>query len=325
MFSTMNPPPVDEIAKHLALTVGKDGAPLLTREQVEERARAIYQEVGITGFPLRLRPWPSKTTRGIFPYPSYLIDDTRYDLNKIGPGDKGGFGINGPGISCGDLIKLGRACLLRQKFFPNGWPKGLRDLFVDQESHLDAVEELCWLDRWRGVSRVRTGVKMIAGSDKDVDLVFDSYTVPVFAEIKNRRRESVGVVDGWHRSRNYSSVFDDLIGKFSPARNDGALHVACISTHLEPDDALDAQAKSFLDEHGEIDAIIVWSDHSRDGRQNIAIYSEPHIRAQIEALLASAEREDEQKWYTVQHLERNSEEGRVLSGPELIEWLRRQT
>ena len=106
---------------------------------------------------------------------------------------------------------------------------------------------------------------------------------------------------------------------------DGALHIACISTHLEPDDSLDVQAKSFLDEHREIDAIIVWSDHSRDDRHNVAIYSESNIRAQIEVLLAPADREDEQKWYTVQHLQRNSEEGRVLSGAELIDWLQRQT
>ena len=319
----MKPPPVEIIEKHLALAIGQDGSPLLTTQQIEERARAIHKETEIIGFPLVLKPWVSGTTRGAFPYPSYQIDDPRYDLNKIGPGEQGNFGINGPGISCGDLVRLGRACLLRRQFFPKGWSKGLRDLFLDQQSHLDAVEELCWLGRWRGVSNVRTKVRMNSQDGKDVDLAFESCMVPIFAEIKNRRRESVGVVDGWHVSRHFPSAFDDLIGKFSPIREAGALHVACISTHLEPDEALSAQAKTFLAQHAETDAIVAWSDHSRDGRHNIAIYGQPQIRAQIEVLLAPLEREDEQKWFIVRHLVRQSEAGRVLLPSELAEWVRR--
>ena len=317
-------PTADLIAKQLALAVGQDRKPLLSDAQVTERAQAIEEEITLTGFPLVLTPWTSVMTTGAYPYPAYKIDDPRYNLDKIGPGDPGQFAINGPAISCGDLIKLGRACLNRQLFLPDRWPKALRDQFLDQQSHLDAVEELCWYTRWRGVRNVLTKVRLISGSDKDVDQGFTSCLVPIFAEIKNRRRESVGVADGWHTSRGTPYGFDDLLGKFPNARTGGALHVACISTHLEPDQAVRTQAEAFLAQHPEIDAIIIWSAHSRDGRENVAMYGAPQIRSQLEILMAPPEREDIQRWFVVRHLGRNSVEGRVLLPSEIADWARHQ-
>lgn len=62
----MTPSP-ELIAKHLALAVGLDRAPLLSEAQVTERAKAIHEEVEITGFPLVLTPWTSVMTSGAYP------------------------------------------------------------------------------------------------------------------------------------------------------------------------------------------------------------------------------------------------------------------
>ena len=317
-------PSVDLIERNLHLAKGLDGLPLITGDEARLRSEAIHEEVKAVGFSLKLRPWTSPSPRGPVPYPAYDIDDPRYDLNKIGPGERGTFGINGPGISCGDLVKLGRFCLLRRRHLPGGWSRDLKAQFLDPQSHLDAVEEIYALSRWHGVTDVRMKVGLWDGKAKDVDLGFKACLVPLFVEVKNRRREAVGVVDGWHDGRNHPSLFDDLIGKFPESRRQGALHVAWISTHLEPDTQLAAQTTGFLAAHPEIDAIVVWSDHSRDGRPFRAIFGSPAIRQQLELLLRDPDREEADRYLVLKHLGRNSEAGRTLLPGEFAEWIRRQ-
>jgi hypothetical protein len=121
----------------------------------------------------------------------------------------------------------------------------------------------------------------------------------------------------------HDSLFNDLIGKFSEGRPGGELHVACISTHLEPDDLLSIQARDFVAKHSELDAIVVWSDHCRDDRDFREVYGEAKIRQQVELLLAEPEREEAQRWFVVKHLARNSEKGTVLLPSEIAEWIRK--
>jgi hypothetical protein len=317
-------PSVELIERHLHLAQGLDGLPLISLDEARFRAQAIHEERKTVGFPLKLKPWTSSSPRGPVPYPAYDIDDPRYDLNKVGPGEKAPFGINGPGISCGDLVKLGRFCMLLRQHLPGGWPRDLKTQFLDVQSHLDAVEEVYSLCRWHGVSEVRMKMSLWDRKAKDVDLGFKACLVPLFVEVKNRRREAVGVVDGWHDSRNHPSLFNDLIGKFPESRRDGALHVAWISTHLEPDEALTAQTTAFLAAHAEIDAIVVWSDHSRDGRPFRAIYGSAATRKQLEVVLREPDREEAERYLVLRYLGRNSEEGRTLMPGEIAEWIRRQ-
>jgi predicted MPP superfamily phosphohydrolase len=78
--------------------------------------------VGTWGLPLRVGTQSEVVLLRFekeYPYPAYQIDDPRYNLDKIGPGETGQFAINGPAISCGDLVRLGRACLTRQQFLPD--------------------------------------------------------------------------------------------------------------------------------------------------------------------------------------------------------------
>lgn len=315
-------PSADIIEAHLRLATGQDGMQLISPEECRRRAVAILEEVDALRFPLVLQPWTSPHQNGPVPYPAYQINDPRYHL-ETGPGARGQFAILGPDISCGDLVKLGRVCLLRREFFPRGWPRGLKDQFLDPQSHLDAVEEFSWLRRWRGLTNVRREVLAGSKGSKNADLGFHSCLVPIAVEIKNRRREAVGVIDGWHSSRDYDSLFKDLIGKFSGARPNNELHVACISTHLEPDDALSAQARDFLAKHPELDAIVVWSDHCRDDRNFREVYGEAKNRQQVELLLAEPEREEAQRWFVIKHLARNSDTGTVLQPSEIAEWIRR--
>lgn len=318
-------PSADIIEKHLGLAIGQDAYPLIDADEARRRAQAISDEMNHLGFALKLTPWTSRTPNGgISSFPCYQINDPRYDLDKIGPGEKGTFGINGPDISCGDLVKLGRICLLRQQHLSQGWPRGLKQQFLDPQSHLDAVEELNWLSRWRDVNDVRTKVNLFDGSKgTDVDLVFRARSLSICAEVKNRRREWVGIVDGWHSSRRFPSAFDDLIDKFNPVRINGALNVACLSTHLPPDADIEVQAKQFIAKHTEVDAIILWSDHCPTGQGFRKVYGKRRTRDRIENLLAPLAREEAERWFVLKHLGRNSEEGRVLLPNEIAAWASR--
>ena len=103
---------------------GVDGKPLLTKFQAQFRAKAIIEGMRDLDFELKVFPWKNQeTTRGWLAYPAYELRDERFDLDSIAPGDKGQFGINGPGISCGDLLNLGRACEIKRDFLLGGWPK----------------------------------------------------------------------------------------------------------------------------------------------------------------------------------------------------------
>jgi hypothetical protein len=326
-------PNADIIEKHLKLAVGQDALPLITPDEARTRAVAIEEEMKLVGFPLLLSPWTSAMTKGVFPYPSYLIDDPRYDLNKNHTGT-GPFSISGPGISCGDLLKLGIACLMKREHLPSKWPRDLKDQFLDAQSHLDAVEELYCLSRWHGVREVRTKVhtkpsdetKKFKGdkNGKDIDLAFQACMVPVQVEVKNRRREATGIVDGWYPGRNFPSYFDDLIDKFHEVRQPGVLNIAWISTHLEPNDELKLLAESFLSAHPEIDSIIVSADNCDSRDNHRVVYGRQEVRQQLDVILCPLDREESERWFIARHLERNSAEARVLEPGEVTEWLKRQ-
>lgn len=299
----------------LSSGLGADGRPLLSAEEAQQRAEAIAAEVTDLGFDLQVFPWRNVGPTGdLVPYPAYRLVDSRYYLNAIGPGEKGQFAINAPGISCGDLLKLGRACELKQKLLGQQWSKEIKDQLLDHQSHLDALEELLWLGRFQGVQDVQHNVPLPSG--KDMDWAFNACTQPIRIEVKNRRRENTGIVDGAHAGRNYPSWFADFAGKFSRVGH-SSLNIACVTTYLEPDDALSERATEFLSREEAADAVVIWSWHCPNGRP-LTLFARPNVRELLAAILAPGQREDAQKVILVEHLWRNSAEQRVVTLEETI-------
>jgi len=309
----------DELALALASALGADDKPLLSEEEAQQRASAITAEVTNLGFDLRVFAWKNVGSTGnLVPYPAYYLDDPRYDLNTIGPGEKGQFAINAPGISCGDLLKLGRACELKQKFLGNRWPKEIKHNLLDHQSHLDAVEELLWIGRFQGVQGVQP--KVLLPSGKDMDWAFSACTQPIQIEVKNRRRESTGSIDGAHAGRSYPSWFDDFAAKFSRGRSN-CLNIACVTTYFDPDDALRERANELLSQDEAVDAVVIWSWHCLNGRQ-MTHFSKANIRGLLDALLAPIPREEAWKVICATHLIRNTAEQRVATLEESFAYLR---
>jgi len=297
----------------LASALGADGKPLLSTEEAQHRARAIADEVENLGFDLRVFAWKNIAPTGeAVPYPAYHLTDSRYDLNATGFGEKGQFAINAPGISCGDLLKLGRACELKQRFLGKRWPKELKEHLLDHESHLDAVEELLWLGRFQGVQGVCPKVPLPSG--KDMDWAFTARTHSIRIEVKNRRRESTGIIDGAHVGRHFPSWFDDFAGKFS-REQDNSLNIACVTTYFEPDDALNERASELLCRDDAVDAVVVWAWHCRNG-QILTIFARANLRERLTAIVAPTPWEEAGKVILITHLMRNTAAQRVATQEE---------
>jgi hypothetical protein len=310
---------VDKVATALLWALGGDGHPLLSKEQAHRRAKVIAEEVKALGFDLQIFPWKNLTRIGeLQPFPAYNLDDPRYNLNEIGPGEKGQFAVNGPGISCGDLLKFGRVCELKRQFFGAKWPKELKEHLCDAQSHLDSVEEILWLGRFQGVQDVRS--KVIQPNGKDVDWAFTACTQPIQVEVKNRRKEITGVIDGAHRGREFVSWYQDFDGKFS-RDSLGRLNIACVTTYFDLDEALQQRAKELLSRNEAIDAIVIWTYHCRTlGHQTV--FAQRKVGQLLTSLLAPILREDSEKILLLQHLLRNNAEQRVATLEETFSYLR---
>lgn len=305
----------DEIAQRLSAALGSDERPLLSGEQVTRRTRAIVEEVPQIGFDVRPFAWINATPGGnIHPYPAYHIDDPRYDLDNTGPGERGPFAINCPGISCGDLLKFGRACELKQEHLEQ-WPGELRKQLIDPQQHLDALEEIQWLGRFTGLNGPKA--KFVQPNGKDADWVFETGSRRVQIEVKNKRGEWSGMLDGSHRNREFSSWYNDLNGKFfRHAESD--VNLACITTYFDADDSLWERAAELLTSDPAIDGVVIWATFSRNG-SNLSALIREEIRPFLPGIFAPITREDAFKVLVSKHLLRNSDERRIVTLQEGIE------
>ncbi|HPA20707.1 MAG TPA: hypothetical protein PLU30_23365 [Verrucomicrobiae bacterium] len=303
---------VEAISASLLMAEDRAGQPLLTPGEATARAALIWEEVNELGLALEIFTWTGRGFCGEpLRYPAYRIDDQRYDLNSVGPGQCAPFAANGPGISCGDLLRLGRVCQIKQQLLPRRWPKDLRDRLCDPQSHLDGIEEIWWLGRWYAVTDVKGKVPTGVGG-KDIDWEIRACTFPLRLEVENWRREWSGMVHGFHRGREFPSCFERFRGRFARADAGDALNVACVTTLLEPDEKLEQRSSDFLATNPEVDAIVVWSRHSLSGRMPPAVYGKTPVRGQLRALLMPPQREDLEHVVPVEFLPINPDTGKTL-------------
>ncbi len=82
--------------------------------------------------------------------------------------------MGGTGLDCGHLIFFSRVSEIARRTIPHYWLKQckLRDLLRNPIQHLDATEEIWWLDRWKSPRNVKSSVKLKHGSAADVDWTF---------------------------------------------------------------------------------------------------------------------------------------------------------
>ena len=304
----MNPLTTDQLSLALLSAKDADGASLITQAEATRRAQAIQEWADATRFQLKLIGWPTPLKSR---YPAYELNDPRYDLDSFDFGGPDTFAANAPGISHGDLLKLGRAIETKQRVLSANWPKPLLDGLRDPQRHLDTVEELCWLDRWHDVRDV-SGPVVNAGTGKDADWKLVSRDTPLVLEVKNWRAEWTGILDNVHRGRSYESRFASLQGKFF-RNDDRALNIGCVSTFFPADAELEATAHSFLKSRPEIDAIVIHSSHANGIGTHLDVFGEEETKKHIRALLKPLPCEELRRAVVVRHLARGPDGGLIKS------------
>lgn len=289
---------------------------VLTPEVAKERAAMVHNDMETVRFALRLgTSWPVQT-QSIDPIwiPSYALEGTMYGPEADPDGDNNRDAA-GPLISCGEFVRLSKACMLGRRLLPSGdWPQKFASKLRDPQQHLPTIEEILWLGRWNSPERIEMSYKQIP-SGKDIDWRFTCCDIKINLEVKYRLRDWQGIVDGPHFSRNFDSYFDDVLGKFGP-RPDGDLNVVGITTFTPPDRGLQECTQRFLENHAEIDAVIFWSIHDPKGKRPDIHARQPDL---IKMLFKGADREDDLFCAPIRHLWRKSDERRAMRPAEAMD------
>ena len=294
--------------------------PILSRQEAEDRASLIHKDMEQVRFPLTLdQAWPVRLPGGSEVWvPSYKLPNNMYgpeaDLDGSEKRDAAG-----PMISCGEFIRLSRACMLGHRLVPERWPKSFASRLRDPDDHLAVIEEILWLGRWHSPEGAENGYRQNPGSNKDIDWRFHFSGQPVNLEVKLRRRDWMAVTDGSAFSRDFPSYFRDVEGKFGPRQN-GELNIVGITTFSAPDRGLQNRTAIFLDENPEVDAVVFWILHDPDGKRPEIHGRESEL---IRHLLKRAVCEEDFVIGPIRHLWRNREERRAMRTDEALDALKK--
>lgn len=227
----------------------------------------------------------------------------------------------GPVISCGEFVRLSRACLIGRKLLGmEQWPSRFASRLRDSDDHLAVIEEVLWLGRWRSPSHIQISHRQIPGSAKNIDWRFRCCDMIINLEIKSRRRDWMGVTDGEFYSRDFDSYFDDLQGKFGP-RTEAERNVVGVTTFYPPEPTLRRATARFLDAHPEIDALVFWSLHDPDGRRPEIFGRDADL---IRLMLEESSREENLFISTIRHLWRKRDERRAIRADEALDAIAKQ-
>ncbi len=225
----------------------------------------VHEDMTTAAFNLELTAWPPVRIRGLPPIvvPAYKLDGTDYGPQNL-HGSNQTFKASGPMLDGGHLLRLARACKLGRELLRTEWPVRFAKRLRNPKEHPTLIEEILWLGRWHSPTKVASGVKLVPGSEKDVDWGFDCCGRRINLEAKFRRRDWMAHTDGPSFSRDFDSYFDDALGKFAPPRS-GELNLLGITTFAQPDHGLRECTRRFLTSHPEVNGVVFWSLDARDG------------------------------------------------------------
>ena len=290
---------------------------VLSQEEAKSRAAMVYEDMKAVNFPLRMgETWPVPAARNETIWiPSYPLDGIMYGP-EADPDGESKRDAAGPLLSCGEFIRLSKACKLgRELLTTNRWPSHFTVGLRDTQKHLSVIEEILWLGRWHSPENIEPTYKQNPATGKDIDWRFTCCGQVINLEVKYRMRDWLGIVDGQHFSREFDSYFDEVKGKFAP-RPDGELNIVGITTFTPPDRGLQECTLRFLDKHPEVDAVIFWSIHDPEGKRPEIHARQPEL---IKMLFKGGDREDNLFCAPIRHLWRKSEERRAMRPAEAMD------
>jgi hypothetical protein len=262
----MNAPSVELIEKLLV-------AGSLEPTEAKRRASMVYEDfqwIGFKSLSLAARPCLLDPT---FCIPEYHFGDTGFSIDKAEHAEQiKSEWIGGTGLDRGHLQLFSRVSLIARKLLPKIWLKSgkLRNCLRDPSQHLNAVEEICWLDRWLAPRKISSSMILRSDANKDVDWQFslgENPQNPIVVNLEVKRL--VGDVLRHVRGRRFKLewfdrfCFESVIPKFVPSR-EHEVNVLALTLFGEIDhDVQEIIGDWLLNRQDVIDAVLITSRESR--------------------------------------------------------------
>jgi hypothetical protein len=123
--------------------------PVLGAHEAKARAKIVYEDMAKVRFDLQVEHWPVELpgARRIA-VPAYKLIGSQFNPNA--PLDTPDvYKAAGPGLNCGNLLRLSKACKLGRAHLKKAWPSAFATRLRDPNDHLAVIEELLWLGYWQ--------------------------------------------------------------------------------------------------------------------------------------------------------------------------------
>jgi hypothetical protein len=221
-------------------------------------------------------PYPDLILGSVVPKPlaEYHFGDTNFSVQKaVNALDDPATWFGGPGLDRGHLQFFSKASRIAHHVIPEFWigSRALRENLRNPTQHLDTLEEVWWLARWKRLKRdgIRMAKKLSPELKGDVDWQIDlpGLEMTVNMEVKRLKSDVVRAARNLEFDAHRFTQFcrKDLLPKFRPS-GDREVNVLALTLFGEIDPQVNDVLSAWLvDEGSLIDAIIVTSHHPLHG------------------------------------------------------------
>ena len=274
----------------------------LPQDLAARRASIVVEDMNTIGFPINLEMQRGVTKhlhqRGLHIPIHYRIQNTGWSINKKDPRHA----LEGTHLNLGDLLRLTKVCELGRSLLPNEWPHKFRNQFTNPSEHLDAVNELWWLGRFKNPKNVKK-LDLINQNGPSPDWAFSldcmGTTLNFNVEVKRRCSD----LKRHLKITNKTDLFDKVTQKF-PHQSLTELNIAAITTFSQIDSAVEEMAQIWIRNEPHLDAVIIWSEQSFGSPVFIHI-SRHELTHLLDACLTQPDMEDTSGVAVVHHVIQN--------------------
>lgn len=271
----------------------------LSPELAVRRAKQVLEDMNAVGLQLTVTATKDPeafTSRGLIVPVQYKLSDAEWSINHDDPE----YQLDGSELDGGDLFKLCRVCEIGHRLIPHLWPNKLKNDLSSGQHHLDALNEVWWLNRFKSLTDI-CKLDLIEQSAPDWSFTLSGIEphINVRLEVKRRAKDikrHVGL-------KTHPRLFSDIAHKF-PKPNVAGLNLVAITIYSAIDDKINEATCRWLKEHSNIDAVLLWSNQSIESAP-AAIASRGEVETMLNNCLKKPDEEDQQMvgivWHTYKH------------------------
>jgi hypothetical protein len=246
----------------------------LKESDARERAPLILEDfewIDFDSLKLSARPFPvdNNNLDIAFVIPEYSFGPTGFTIESAEQATEiRAEWMGGTGLDRGHLQLFSIVSVIARRLIPHYWhmPCKLRESLRNPTQHLNTIEEIWWLDRWKNPQNIRSSQKLIQGSNRDVDWTFNLgiETISVNFEVKRLVGDCLRHVRGRSFKADWLAEFCNkkVIPKFRPSE-EHEVNVLGISLFGKISREVQLAIGEWLIGQAHIDAVIISSRESR--------------------------------------------------------------